>query len=366
MLVCMAMSIAVLPRGIAGCRAGALFEGDVAEQELLARHISQQMLTHQGGVFYKTGAERFEGQSAIAMYQMAILGLGQTILAHPEKRDEYLPAMEKAADHLVDPNTLRYASRVYGRHASLGISPGGGHAYAGYINMGLGMLRLIHKNTRHAAIHDQLTADLRRDLFASKTGMIETYPRESWPPDVAVVAGSIGLHAAATGLDIRADMNAWAARFEPCALHPASGYLYQRVQTSTCKPVDAPRGSGTAIASYAIAFAHDDLARRLYVALKQHGFITLAGFGGLREYAPGFDGKGDGNAGPIIFGASVGASGFGLGAARIHGDRDGFTLLYRSTHLFGLPMASGQEARYGAGGLLGDALLFAMLTARRP
>jgi hypothetical protein len=92
----------------------------------------------------------------------------------------------------------------------------------------------------------------------------------------------------------------------------------------------------------------------------------LGGFGGFREYAPGFDGKGDGNTGPIILGASVGASGFGLGAARMHGDRDGFTALYRSTHLAGLPVAFGDEARYGAAGVLGDALLFAMLTAGRP
>jgi len=297
---------------------------------------------------------------------MAILGLGQTILAHPEKRDAYLPAMEAAADRLVDPATLTYAATVYGQHAAVGIGSGGGHAYAGYINMGLGMLRLIHKDTRHAKLHDRLTADLRRELLASKTGMIETYPGESWPPDVAVVAGSIGLHALATGLDIRADMDAWGVRFEKCALHEPSGYLYQRVQTGTCKPVDAPRGSGTAVSSYALGFAHIALSQRLYAALSRNGFITVLGFGGIREYAPGFDGRGDGNAGPMLWGASVGGTGFGLGAARMNGDREGFTKLYRSTHLAGLPLSNGDESRYGAGGILGDALLLAMLTARRP
>lgn len=365
-LASLVISIGIFPRWIAGCQANGLFSGDIDAQAPLARHISQEIMAHKGGVFYKSGEERFDGQSAVAIYQMALLGLGQTILEHPEKRDEYLPAMEKAADQLVDPNTLKYAARVYGAHASVRIGPGGGHAYVGYINMGLGMLRLIKKDTIHAALHDRISADLRRELFASPTGMIETYPGESWPPDVAVVVGSIGLHARATGLDIRADLNTWAERFEKCALHPPSGYLYQRVKTGSCKPVDAPRGSGTAIGSYAIGFAHENLARKLYDALARHGYITVAGFGGILEYAPGFSGKGDGNAGPIILGASVGASGFGLGAARMHGDRDGFTYLYRSAAFAGIPMSRGDEARYGAGGMLGDALLFAMLTARRP
>lgn len=360
------VALGVFPRWLAGRQANPLFAGDFDAQVPLAQHISREILAHDGGVFYHSGQERFDGQSAVAIYQMALLGLGQTILEHPEMRDQFLPAMEKAADQLVDPKTLKYAARVYGEHASVRIGPSGGHAYVGYINMGLGMLRLIQKDTRHAALHDRISADLRRELFASPTGMIETYPGESWPPDVAVVVGSIGLHAKATNLDIRTELKTWGERFEKCALHEPSGYLYQRVKTGSCKPVDAPRGSGTAIGSYAIAFAHEDLARKLYAALSRHGYITVAGFGGIREYAPGFAGKGDGNAGPILLGASVGASGFGLGAARLHGDRDGYTVLYRSAALAGIPMNHGDEARFGAGGLLGDALLFAMLTARRP
>lgn len=367
LLVCMSVlvTMVIVPRTIAGCRANAFFDGDAAVQDAFARNISRRILAQKDNIFYHTGADRFDGQSAIAVYQMAILGLGQTILAHPEKRAEYLPAMEAAADKLVDPATLSYAARVYGHHASDGIGAGGGHAYAGYINMGLGMLRLIHKDTKHAALHDRLTAELRKELFASPTGLIETYPDESWPPDVAVVMGSIGLHALATGLDVRADVESWARRFEKCALHEPSGYLYQRVRTGTCKPVDAPRGSGTAVSSYALGFAHPELSGRLYAALSRNGFIVVAGFGGIREYAPGFAGRGDGNAGPMLWGASVGGTGFGLGAARMNGDRDGFTLLYRSTHLAGLPFSKGDEARFGAGGMLGDALLFAMLTARR-
>ena len=363
---CLALSLALAPRWLCGCAGDRLFDGDLAAQDALARTLSaERVLAHGRGVYYPTGSARFDGQSAVAVDQMTLLALGQILLDHPEKRAEYLPAMRAAADRLVDPATLRYAASVYGRHACEGMGPGEGHAYAGYISMGLGMLRLIDPDTPHARLHDRLNADLASRLFQAPSGLIETYPGETWPPDVAVVAGSVGLHARATGADVQKAMDTWAERFASCALD-ASGYLVQRVRSGTCNPSDAPRGSGTALASYAIGFAHPGLSRRLYQALVDHGQVQLLGFAGLREYPEGFHGEGDVNAGPIVLGASVGATGFGLGAARMNGDRDLYRRLYRSTHLLGIPVDAGPGTTFAAGGILGNALLLAMLTARAP
>lgn len=372
-LACLLLALAVVPRGLCGRGADQLFEGDLDAQDALARELSAAVVNHGPGTYYRTGVARFDGQSAVAIDQMAILALGQIVLEHPEKRADYLPAMRAAADRLVDPATLRYAEKVYGHHAVTGMGPGEGHAYAGYINMALGMLRLVDPDTPHARVHDRLSEALRSRLFHAPNGLIETYPGETWPPDVAVVAGSIGLHARATGLDVRREMDAWAERFERCAVH-ASGFLIQRVASGGCKPVDAPRGSGTAIASYAIGFAHPGLSRRLYQALADRGRVTVLGLGGLREYAEGFHGEGDTNAGPIVFGVSVGATGFGLGAARMNGDRELYRQLYRSASLLGVPVdaGGGQTSTLGGGrtfalgGVLGNALLLAMLTARAP
>jgi hypothetical protein len=244
------------------------------------------------------------------------------------------------------------------------MAPGEEHAYLGYINLALGMLRAVDPATPYAALNDRLTAALAERLDRAPTGLIETYPGETWPPDVAAVAGSIGLHAAVTGVDRRALLARWAARFEACAVH-RSGYLVQRVKSGTCKAVDAPRGSGTAIASYFIAFADPALSRRLYDGLRGAGRRCALGFCGIREYAPGFHGKGDVDAGPMLMGVSVGATGFALGAARAHGDADLFRELYRSAHLVGVPVGVGGQTKFAAGGALGNALLLAMLTANR-
>lgn len=357
------LAVSTVPRLICGRDAGRWYDGDLATQDSLARGVARAVLAHEGTVFYRTGEARFDGQSAIAIYQMAILGLGQVVLEHPERRDEYLPAIRSAARRLVDPATHRYARRVYGRHGVSGMGRGEGHAYLGYIDLALGMVRLVDPETPHARLHDRLTAQLAARLDASPRGLIETYPGETWPPDVAAVAGAVGLHGRATGADHRELLDRWAARFAACAVD-RSGYLVQRVRSGTCRPLDAPRGSGTAVAAYFVSFAHPALSRRLHDALEREGRRSLLGFAGVREYARGHSGPGDVNAGPIVLGLSVGATGFALGAARANGDRRLFVELYRTAHLFGVPAGASGRRGFAMGGVLGDALLLAMLTAR--
>lgn len=361
--LCLLGTASVLPRHLAGRDGARWLAGELETQDALARFVAESVLAQKEPVFYHTGQSRFDGQSAIAIYQMTLLGLGQIVLAHPEQREAYLPAMRLAADRLVSPETLRYAAQVYGQHGVVRMDPGEGHAYLGYVNLGLGMLRLIEPETRHAALHDRLSEELARRVLSAPTGMTETYPGETWPPDVTAVVGSIGLHARATGRDRSRELDAWAERFGKCAVH-ASGYLVQRSKSGTCIPLDAPRGSGTAVGAYFLSFAHRGLSTRLAAALAGEGRRSLFGFGGIREYPSGFDGRGDVNAGPILLGVSVGATGFGIGAARAHGQRELFLELYRTAALFGVPAARGSQRAFAVGGALGNALLLAMLTAR--
>ena len=365
MLASLALGLGVLPRQICGRNAGAYFAGEREVQDRLARAAVRAILDHQGEsrAFHHTGAERFDGQSAVAIYQMTILGLGQIVREHPELRDAYLPAMREAADRLVDPQTLRYAARVWGESGLDRMRAGEGHAYLGYVNLALGMLRAVDPATPHAALNDRLTEAFAERLGSAANGLIETYPGETWPPDVAAVAGSIGLHDQVTGTDRHGLLARWAERFGKCAVHK-SGYLVQRVRSGSCKPLDAPRGSGTAIAAYFIGFADVPLSRRLYDAIATQGRISWLGFAGVREYAPGFKGKGDLNAGPMVLGASVGATGYALGAARAHGDLDFYRELFRSVTLAGTPAdAGGGATKFATGGALGNALLLAMITA---
>jgi len=56
---------------------------------------------------------------------------------------------------------------------------------------------------------------------------------------------------------------------------------------------------------------------------------------------------------------------FALGASRAHGDRQTFTALYATAHLFGTPFDEDGVRTYATGGPIGDAIMFAMLTVPR-
>ena len=64
----------------------------------------------------------------------------------------------------------------------------------------------------------------------------------------------------------------------------------------------------------------------------------------------------------MILGFGVSATGFALGASRANGDEEMFRALWASTRLFGAPRAG---HGFLTGGPLGDAVLFAMLTANK-
>src|SRR6185295_15067546 len=90
LLACILTS-AIVPRTVSGRDADAYFDADSSVQDPLARGVARAILAHEGRDFYQSGNSRFDGQSAVAIYQMAILGLGQIVLDHPDKAAAYLP-----------------------------------------------------------------------------------------------------------------------------------------------------------------------------------------------------------------------------------------------------------------------------------
>lgn len=352
-----------LPAQVCGRDAEALFGGERRAQDALAREVIAYLERDLGPDAFHTASPLFDGEWALATQQMSILALGQIALAHPELRDAYLPAMRRAADRIVAPETLRFA-RDRWRQDPLAIAPGGrGHAYLGYAALALGMLRRLDPTTPHAALHDRWIDALAARLDRAPHGLFETYPGEAYPADIASVAGAIGLHQEITGLDRSALLARWAERYRARWIDAGSGYLIQAGDPETGRALDAPRGSGTAIAAYFLSFADRALARDLDRALAEVGHASLLGFGAVREHAPGHAGGGDVDSGPVVLGVSVSATGFAIAAARQHGDRARFRELVRTATLFGIPIDRGAGRRWLAGGPLGNALLLAMLTA---
>lgn len=352
----MVLTAALIPRFLGSIGAAERWDNGAAQVEL-AREVAATASAGVGAEDFHTGSPRFDGEWAFGTHLMTTLGLGQVALAHPELRAELLPAMTHSAERLLAPETNAFGTEAWGNVGLQTLRGGHGHGYLGYANLALSMLRLLEPETRYAALSDELTNALASRLEAAPHALFDTYPSEAYAPDMAMVAGSIALHDCAVGRAERPFFPAWRRAFARY-IDSSSGLLYQAADSGTGRPLDAPRGSGAAIAAYALSFVDRDLSARLYGGVRRHAVKPL-GFGMMHEYAPGQAGRGDIDSGPVLFGIGVSATGFALAGARLHRDREQFTALYRTVHFVGVPLGG----HFMSGGPLGNAILLAMTSA---
>jgi hypothetical protein len=256
-----------------------------------------------------------------------------------------------------------FTSTWHGEDGSTHLDSPHGHAYLGYPALALGMARLVDPAFPHdlAIQDDALIASFERRLLASPTALLDTFPGEAYPTDVAAVAAAIAVHGRATGVDHSAVLAHWAQQVRAVQIDRRTGLVLQRMGVDG-RAHDAPRASGTGLAAYFAGFADRALAEQLATGLFRQQRSVL-GFGAVHEYAHGYHGAGDIDSGPVILGISVSATGFALAPARAFGHRDVFTRLFRTADLVGLPLRSGTRLRFATGGAIGNALLLAFLTS---
>ncbi len=353
----------VPPRFISGYPARHYLNDEKSAQISLANEVRSFVDSGVATSAFHTGNARFDGEWAFGTFTMAALGLGHVILHHPELAGVYAPTMEKCAEQLISSSTNAFGTDAWGAFGFDGLPGGTGHAYLGYSNLALSMIRLVHPTTRHARVHDDLTEALAKRLSDAPHGLFETYPGEAYPADVSMVAASIALHDCAVGAPPRTWWKAWKPKYAEW-IDSQSGLLFQSGDAATGKPVGPPRASGTSLGAFALSFVDDELAKKLHDALARN-HTTLLGYGGIREYAPGHEGSGDIDSGPVVLGVSVSATGFSLSSAKLQGDAELFTSLYRTADFWGVPIHRANGMRYLSGGPLGNAILLAMTTATK-
>lgn len=364
----LALAVALLvarafPAWWCGRDAGAWMRGDPDVQERLAENLAAFEASDDPHA--APPGDRFAGEWALITHQMTALGLAQLCLAHPEWKARYAPVITRAATKSFLPEMRTFGTRAWhGEDALASLDGPHGHAYLGYPALAIGMARLLDPAfpPAIAAQHDALIAAYERRLLASPTGLIETYPNEAYPTDVAAVAAAIAVHGRVTGRDHGAVLARWAERVRNVQIDPASGLVVQRMGAADGRAHDAPRGSGTGLAAYFAGFADRGVASLLAEGLFRNE-STFFGFGAIREYAEGREGPGDVDSGPVLLGLSVAATGFALAPARAFGRRETFTRIYRTTDLFGIPAGDPGVARFATGGPIGNALLLAFLTS---
>lgn len=353
-----------LPSAWCAREAGALLADDRDAQLALARGAERWSTTLPTTAELMTGSERFDGEWLFGTAMMSGLGHAQLALAHPELREPQVHALERAIERMLSPELRAFDRAAWGSDALEDLGSSRAHAaYLGYMGLVLSVHRSLVPASEHAELHDRIMAHLHQALMQSPIGLAQTYPGEVYPVDNTAIVGALALHQRVTGIDHAEVLERWAARL-PGLCDAETGLLVQAVAPADGRIVDGPRGSGTALAVYFLSFADAEQSRSLYEAVRGHLRRDLLGFGAVREYPAGTDGRGDIDSGPVVLGVSISATGFTLAGSRIHGDAATFEALWATAYLFGAPVDRDGVRSFALGGPLGDAMMFALLTAR--
>lgn len=355
-----------IPHRWCALEAPAWFRGDVKLQSRLARGVESAITEELSQEQFATGDARFNGEWLFLTYMMAGMGFGQTAVEHSELRERHVELMNLCLDRLLSPQFREFDREAWGKNPINSLDTEDGHAaYLGYLNLLLSYHRTLVPDSKFAAINDQITETLIRRIEKSPTRLLQTYPGESYPVDNSAVIASIALHGQATSKNHQAVIDDWVKHCREQFIDAKTGLLYQSVDWKSGFRVDAPRGSGTGLAVYFLSFADKSLSQDLFQAMRETLADSVIGFGTIREYPPTVTAQsGDVDSGPVLFGHSTSATGFGLAASRIHGDEQLFSKLYSTACLFGGPTDIGDQRKFITGGLIGDAVMFAMLTAQ--
>ena len=119
-----------------------------------------------------------------------------------------------------------------------------------------------------------------------------------------------------------------------------------------------PRGCAL---SWSLAFMPNfapELTASQYQVYRDKWFVHIAGTTGVREWPVGHEGGMDADSGFVVGGIGAAASGFGIAAAKINGDRENFAGMLRGMELLGFSYwnVRGEKHYFGGKVLLTDVL----------
>ena len=199
------------------------------DPDLVIPHAREVAAIVENGVSvddFTSSSELFRSEWLFGSYQMAALGLLQTCAQHPAHRTEFLPVAERAIDELLSERVRAFDARTWKEDPleSLETSDRGHAAYLGYLNLALGLHRSLVPDSRFASLNDRISASLARRLALGRHGVLETYPRETYPVDNAAVLGSLlHMHVPPGQTMARSRGRCWSA-FDPIGATPPAGF----------------------------------------------------------------------------------------------------------------------------------------------
>jgi len=230
-------------------------------------------------------------------------------------------AIEAAAALISDPRQARWVREYWGddylKSENL--------FYRMLLINGLASYQKMTGDRKYQELLSSQAETLATELDRSPFGLLDDYPRQCYPVDVLPAISAIR-HADGV---LGTDHSTFAARalrgFQGRVLDPETGLPAYLVDSRTGEAMGPARGVGISSMLDWASELWPDVASQWYANYEKYFWREGRGMAGFREYRAGSHMQEwfmDVDAGPVISGYGTTASGFGIGASRVHGRLD--------------------------------------------
>jgi hypothetical protein len=290
-------------------------------------------------------------------------GLMNISISAPERQQELIPLITIVKDKMLSPE-------VSPRHiviANNDITPLQDDAlYLSHLNLVLGIYRHITGASTNDALHDTISQHLAARTLRDGDFHVASYPGtkpNKWPADQTITLESLYLYDKTRGTALSSEpITGWLHYMQKEGLNQEMKLHKSAITDIWYK--DIPRGCALSWSVIAMAQFAPDEAKELYQQYQQIYFQQWGGVGGFREMPPTSAVKiRDGDSGPVALGVGGAATGFGIGASRLVGDKYSYTEMMRLFSLATFPKTWGNTREYFLAPMLGEAIFFSGETA---
>jgi hypothetical protein len=304
-----------------------------------------------------SGDDLIAGEWSVGALSMAACAAVQLNAVNGSHVAERRADVEAFGDAILARPTTAFDTSLWKEEAMATLDGPTGHiGYLGHAALTLAAECALGSQ-KHAETLTQIADALARRFDAAEDGLLETYPRYRWIPDNVVVAAALAQTDRCRGeTKYAATLKRFSQLLRERWTDRATGLLM-------FTPTERPRASGATWDVFYLAMADAELSREQWALTRKHfeahPFPGLAGF---REFLPDVNGKADVDSGPVIFGISTSAGGFGFAGAALEKDEALVAGLRRTAELAGFTI--GPKRHYLLAPLVGEAIVLAMSTAR--
>ena len=278
-------------------------------------------------------------------------------------------AVERAREIVVSPDTATWVKQMWGEDYLERENV----FYRMLLILGTSAYESITGDLQCRALMSEQRQKLAAELERAPRHLLDDYPGECWPVDIAMALTAIQRAAALEGTNHNALTRSALEEFSAPLGIGFYGLPPYKVAKTTGTPLEVPRGAGLSGCLTILAEADLEMAERWHRAYTEQFWKQNAWLAGFSEY-PSWDKSSlsDVDSGPVVFGVGSVASAFGIGASRMVGRFDQAAPLtmeavacaWPTPFGFLLPMLMGKVAMDGAC-LAETALLFSMTRPNR-